>query len=64
MTGATLHHPGRAEPDPSLVNRFSWLFMIVSFLAMVAHVPFLDRAEKKRKDILTGGGAPPWLGPA
>ena len=23
MTGATLHHPGRAEPDPSLVNRFT-----------------------------------------
>jgi hypothetical protein len=53
-----LHH------DSGSVNRFSWLFMIVSFLAMVAHVPFLDRAEKKRKDILTGGGAPPWLGPA
>ena len=28
------------------------------------HLPFLDRAEKKRKEFLTGGGAPAWYGPA
>ena len=53
-----LHH------DSGSANRFSWIFMVGSFIGLVLHVPFLDRAEKKRKAMLTGGGAPPWLGPA
>ena len=28
------------------------------------HLPLLDRAEKKRKEFLTGGSAPAWYGPA
>ncbi|MFM7719214.1 MAG: hypothetical protein ACKO8G_07015 [Actinomycetota bacterium] len=43
---------------------YSWLFLVVSIIGLAVHVPFLDRAERKRKDILTGGGAPPWHGPA
>jgi hypothetical protein len=42
----------------------SWLFLGASILGFIAHLPFLDRAERKRKEILTGGTAPPWLGPA
>ena len=40
------------------------IFLIVSIIGFVVHLPFLDRAEKKRKEILTGGTAPPFLGPA
>lgn len=53
-----LHHDG------GNVAMYSWIFMIGSLIGLAVHVPFLDRAERKRKDILTGGGAPPWLGPA
>lgn len=42
----------------------SYIFLGVSTLAFAAHLPFLDRAERKRKDILTGGEAPKFLGPA
>ena len=42
----------------------SWLFLGVSTLMFAGHLPFLDKAEKKRKDILTGGQAPKFLGPA
>ena len=40
------------------------MFVIGSVVGLALHVPLLDRAEKKRKDILTGGTAPPWYGPA
>ena len=43
---------------------YSWVFMIASLVGLAVHLPFLDRAEKKRKQILTGGSAPPWYGPA
>lgn len=43
---------------------YSYLFLIVSIIGFAVHLPFLDRAERKRKAILTGGGAPPWHGPA
>ncbi len=46
------------------VIRYSWMFLIGSILGFAIHVPFLDRAERKRKEILTGGTAPPWYGPA
>ena len=39
----------------------SWSASIILFLI---HLPLLDRAEKKRKAFLTGGGAPAWYGPA
>jgi hypothetical protein len=39
-------------------------FLLASILGFAIHVPFLDKAEKKRKAILTGGTAPPWYGPA
>lgn len=50
--------------DSGSVNRYSWLFLIASVVGLGVHLPFLDRAERKRKDILTGGTAPPWYGPA
>jgi uncharacterized protein (DUF4213/DUF364 family) len=40
------------------------MFLIGSTLLFGAHLPFLDRAERTRKEILTGGTAPPWYGPA
>jgi hypothetical protein len=39
-------------------------FLLASILGFAIHLPLLDRAEKKRKAILTGGTAPPWYGPA
>lgn len=50
--------------DPGDVPIYSWSFLIASLLGFIVHVPFLDRAEKKRKAILTGGTAAPWYGPA
>jgi hypothetical protein len=50
--------------DSGSVNRYSWMFLIGSTLGLGVHLPFLDRAERKRKAILTGGTAPPWYGPA
>ena len=49
--------PGN-EPLPSYVS------LAVSLIGFAAHLPFLDRAERKRKEILTGGGQPPFRGPA
>jgi hypothetical protein len=42
----------------------SYAFLIASVIGFAAHLPFLDRAEKKRKEILTGGRQAPWRGPA
>lgn len=50
--------------DSGSVNRYSWMFLIASVVGLGIHLPFLDRAERKRKEILTGGTAPPWYGPA
>jgi hypothetical protein len=50
--------------DSGSVNRYSWMFLIGSFVGFALHLPFLDRAERSRKEILTGGAAPPWYGPA
>ena len=46
------------EPLPS------FLFLGGSVLGFIAHLPFLDRAERRRKEILTGGEQQPWRGPA
>jgi hypothetical protein len=53
-----------AYHDSGDVAKYSWMFLIVSTIGFAIHVPFLDRAERKRKDILTGGKAPTWRGPA
>jgi hypothetical protein len=50
--------------DSGSVDRYSWMFLIGSTLLFGAHLPFLDRAERRRREILTGGTAPPWYGPA
>jgi hypothetical protein len=43
---------------------YSFVFLLASIIGFAIHVPLLDRAEKSRKEILTGGVAPPWYGPA
>jgi hypothetical protein len=50
--------------DRGNVPAYSWGFFLASIFGFAVHLPFLDKAEKKRKDILTGGTAPPWYGPA
>lgn len=50
--------------DSGSVPVYSWAFMIASLIGLAIHVPLLDRAERSRKEILTGGTAPPWYGPA
>jgi len=40
------------------------IYQVRRELGLAIHVPFLDRAERTRKQILTGGTAPPWYGPA
>jgi hypothetical protein len=50
--------------DSGSVPIYSWMFLIGSIVGFAVHLPFLDRAERERKDILTGGTAPPWYGPA
>lgn len=53
-----------AYHDSGNVPVYSFAFLLASILGFAVHVPFLDRAEKKRKALLTGGTAPPWYGPA
>jgi hypothetical protein len=50
--------------DKGNVPIYSWSFLIVSVLGFAIHLPFLDKAERRRKEILTGGTAPAWFGPA
>jgi hypothetical protein len=50
--------------DEGSVPRYSYMFLIGSTILFVIHLPLLDRAERKRKEFLTGGAAPPWYGPA
>ncbi len=50
--------------DPGDEGAPSFYFLGASLIGFVAHLPFLDRAERKRKEILTGGEQPPWRGPA
>ena len=58
LTTVTLYH------DSGSVPRYSLMFLAGSVLLFGLHLPLLDRAEKKRKEFLTGGNAPPWYGPA
>jgi hypothetical protein len=50
--------------DPGNEPLPSYLFLFGSLIGFIAHLPFLDRAERKRKDVLTGGGQQPFRGPA
>jgi hypothetical protein len=50
--------------DNGSVAFYSYLFLAVSVLLFVVHVPLLDRAERKRREFLTGGSQPAWYGPA
>ncbi len=50
--------------DTGNVSAPSWGFFAGSIFGFVVHLPFLDRAERKRRAILTGGTAPAWYGPA
>ncbi|MGZ5214144.1 MAG: hypothetical protein ACXWEJ_00615 [Actinomycetota bacterium] len=58
LTTLALYH------DSGSVPRYSLMFMAVSLLLFLIHLPLLDRAEKKRKAFLIGGSAPAWYGPA
>ena len=53
-----------AYHDPGSVPIYSWGFLIASVIGFVIHIPFLDRAERKRKAVLTGGTPPKFYGPA
>ncbi len=53
-----------AYHDPGNVPVYSVAFLAASLIGFAVHLPLLDRAERKRREILTGGTAPPWYGPA
>jgi hypothetical protein len=53
-----------AYKDPGNEPLPSYLFLGASLIGFVVHLPFLDRAERRRKEILTGGQQAPWRGPA
>ena len=46
--------------DEGSVPKYSYMFLVGSVILFAIHLPLLDRAEKKRKELLTGGAAPPW----
>ncbi|MEX2275685.1 MAG: hypothetical protein WEA10_09035 [Actinomycetota bacterium] len=50
--------------DSGSIPRYSYMFLAGSILLFLIHLPLLDRAERSRREILTGGEAPPWYGPA
>jgi hypothetical protein len=50
--------------DTGSVPRYSYMFLAGSIVVFALHLPLLDRAERQRKQFLTGGSAPPWYGPA
>lgn len=50
--------------DSGSVPRYSFMFLLISIVLFVIHLSLMDRAERKRKEFLTGGTAPAWYGPA
>lgn len=58
MLTVYLRHDGGSVPV------YSYAFLLISLAGLAVHLPLLDRAERTRKEILTGGTAPPWYGPA
>ena len=57
-TTVTLHYSN------GQVWHYSVMFLAVSVLLLILHIPALDRAERARREFLVGGAAPPWYGPA
>jgi hypothetical protein len=53
-----------AYRDQGNVPVYSYSFLGASLVGFLLHLPLLDKAERRRKEILTGGTAPPWFGPA
>lgn len=53
-----------AYKDPGDEPLPSYVALIGSVLGFIAHLPFLDRAERRRKEVLTGGDQAAWRGPA
>jgi hypothetical protein len=53
-----------AYKDPGDEAVPSYVFLAGSVIGFAVHLPFLDRAERKRKQVLTGGEQAPWRGPA
>ena len=53
-----------AYRDSGNLPVYSVAFLGASVVLFLIHLPFLDKAERKRKAFLTGGAAPPWYGPA
>ena len=50
--------------DEGNVAAYGWMFFIISAVLLGLHIPLLDRAERSRREFLTGGTATPWYGPA
>jgi hypothetical protein len=42
----------------------SFISLGIAVIGLGVHLPLLDRAERRRKDVLTGGDQAPWRGPA
>jgi len=63
LTGGPIYRVILAH-DSGNVPVYSWIFLIGSVIGLGVSLPFLDRAEKSRKEFLTGGSAPAWRGPA
>src|SRR6266571_3436027 len=61
---ATVETTDFAYHDSGNIPIFSFAFLGVSIIGFLIHLPFLDRAERRRKAVLTGGRAPEWRGPA
>lgn len=57
-TTVTLHY------DQGQVWHYSLMFLVVSLVLLILHIPALDRAERTRREFLVGGASPPWYGPA
>ena len=53
-----------AYRDSGNLPVYSVVFLGASVVLFLVHLPFLDKAERKRREFLTGGMAPPWYGPA
>ena len=50
--------------DSGNIPLYSYAFLGASIILFAIHLPFLDRAERKRKAVLTGGKPPTFTGPA
>ena len=57
VTVVAVHDEG-SEPVPSFIA------LGLGIVGFAIHLPLLDRAERRRKEILTGGDQAPWRGPA